>query len=101
MKPRTLSAVGNVGNAVSPFISPSELVQAIAKTLPPAFCRADIDTLMCGVISSRTQANLDSSRKGPRSYRQKGKVIYITEDYVPWLTKHLEERWRDSPMLAI
>ena len=99
MKDHTLSSIGNDGNAVSNVVSPAELVAALAKDLPPVFCRADIDKLMCGVITSRTQANLDSAGKGPRRYRQKGKVIYAKADYVPWLTQYLEERWQDNPNL--
>ncbi len=62
-----------------------ELHNNLNQTLPEIFGRSEIDNLFPGIISSKSQANLDSAGKGPLSYRYNRRVFYKKEIYLEWL----------------
>jgi len=53
--------------------------------LPPLISRDHVETLLGGVISCKTLANLDSLGEGPKRMRMGRKVVYKTEDLLEWL----------------
>jgi predicted DNA-binding transcriptional regulator AlpA len=55
--------------------------------LPPLISRDHVETLLGGVISSKTLANLDSLGAGPKRMRIGRKVVYRTEDLLEWLAQ--------------
>ena len=55
--------------------------------LPPLISRDHVETLLGGVISSKTLANLDSLGAGPKRMRVGRKVVYRTEDLLEWLAQ--------------
>jgi len=57
----------------------------LTEKLPPIIARNHVETLLGGVISSKTLANLDSLGEGPKRMKIGRKVAYLTEDLLEWL----------------
>ena len=66
------------------------LILYLRNQLPSVFGRSKIDLFFPGVMSSKTQANLDSSGKGPPSFRH-GRLIFYNRDlYLDWLKNRIK-----------
>lgn len=56
--------------------------------LPPYFCRADVDKVTNGIVSSKTLANLASSNAGPTAHYMGRKCVYIKDEFLEWFYKY-------------
>lgn len=53
--------------------------------LPPVFGRKAIETLMPGIISSKTLSNLHSVGKGPIFFKKNGRTVFYERDsFIEW-----------------
>jgi len=62
------------------------IFQDLENKLPPVIARDQVESLLGGMISSKTLANLDSLGLGvPNRFKVGRKVIYPTKSLLKWL----------------
>ena len=66
------------------------LLVFLSEQLPPVFGRSCIDGLFPGVISSKSQANIDSAGEGPPAFRHGRLIFYNRDSYLEWLRKRIK-----------
>jgi len=60
-------------------------IKKIAASLPPIFGRSAVDSLLPGIISSKTLANLANRGEGPRYTKMDRHCVYDRDDFLEWL----------------
>ncbi len=80
-----------------------ELFNLMRKSLPDAIGRAEVGTLLPGVIKPQTLAHADSAGVGPEnSWKLGRKVIYSTDSLLLWLvSKKGVARMGDSKKFTV
>ena len=63
-----------------------KVIEHLRKSLPATFGRSAINDLFPGIITSKTQANIDSSGDGPPSFKINRTVCYERDSYLEWLS---------------
>lgn len=63
-----------------------DFINYLRTTLPPAFSRKAIATLLPGVISDKTLSNLAAIGAGPPMQHIGRKVCYDRESFLIWLS---------------
>jgi hypothetical protein len=74
-------------------ITTDDLEQALHRMIrnwPSEFiARTEIERFTGGMISYKTQANIDAAGKGPGRVKRGGKTGYIKEPYVRWFRRQM------------
>lgn len=77
-------------------ITDEDLDQACQRMLdswPSEFiARTEVKNFTGGMMTYKTQANLDAAGKGPGRIKRGGKTGYLTRPYVNWLRRQLNVR---------
>ena len=68
------------------FIRQNVDLSDLIPKLPPMISRDHVETVLGGVVSSKTLANMDSLGTGPKRMRSGRKIVYRTEDLLEWLS---------------
>ena len=69
----------------------NDMLQCLSKELPPVFGRKAVESLMPGIISAKTLANLDSAGKGPEYYKHGRVVMYERSSFLSWLSERIKK----------
>ena len=67
------------------------LKEKLYDSLPPVFGRTEVESLIPGLISSKSLANLDCVGQGPNgSFRHGRKVCYERDSFITWLISRIK-----------
>ncbi|EMG37138.1 hypothetical protein PCS_01974 [Desulfocurvibacter africanus PCS] len=70
--------------------SVDQIIDSLRLHLPEFIARAEVPTLLGGMVSAKTLANADSQLEGPEgSFRCGRKVVYPKESLLRWLRPRL------------
>jgi len=74
-----------------------DLIERLARELPPIFERTQVDRLTGGVVRHRTLANMQSKGEGvPGAYKVGKKVVIPRDEFLAWLSDRMEPYKRDQ-----
>lgn len=70
----------------------SQIIEALARTLPATFSRTSVPQFMPGLISAGHLANLSTRGLGPEGMRVGKKFLYEKTVFLTWLAEYLTAR---------